>query len=126
MIPCLRRRPMADVEVHPSAEELAAFTHGTLDGASLASVEVHVENCPSCQRRAAAVSEDPLVELLRRAHIRNDNTAATFADAARASTPPPSARNTQTLAFHDTAIEFAERVPPDLAQHERYRVLRLL
>src|SRR5262245_16926267 len=98
---------MADVEAHPSAEELAAFTHGTLNGVSLASVEAHMESCLSCQQRAAAVAEDPLVDLLRRAHVRNESPAVTFSG----ETPVPSALHSQTLAFHETTGEIAESVP---------------
>ena len=52
-------------EIHPGVADLEAFVHGALDDALLASVEAHVASCPTCQERAAAVSGDTLVELLR-------------------------------------------------------------
>jgi anti-sigma factor ChrR (cupin superfamily) len=40
---------MAVAEAHPSVEELAAFTLGTLDEQTQASVEAHLAACTSCQ-----------------------------------------------------------------------------
>jgi hypothetical protein len=42
---------MAVAEVHPSVEELVAFTLGSLDDEAHASIEVHVASCTSCQER---------------------------------------------------------------------------
>jgi anti-sigma factor ChrR (cupin superfamily) len=58
---------MAVAEAHPSADELAAFTLGTLGDEAQASIEAHVAACISCQQRAAVAPGDALVELLRSA-----------------------------------------------------------
>jgi len=61
---------MPVAELHPSVGELAAFTLGSLDEESQASIEAHVAACPSCQERAAVAPNDTLLELLRSVHAR--------------------------------------------------------
>jgi WD40 repeat protein len=128
---------MASVEVHPSAEELAAFTLGTLDGEAHAPIEVHVASCACCQERAATAPGDPFVELLRRVHGGTGPGTATVAEtAAEVQTPAPSARAAQTVTLAPAIAPSApvESVRPEvpdallanLAHHERYRVVRLL
>ncbi|HZV05740.1 MAG TPA: hypothetical protein VE999_11710 [Gemmataceae bacterium] len=51
---------MAVADVHPSVEELAAFTLGTLDYETHVSIEIHVASCTSCQERAANARSDSL------------------------------------------------------------------
>ena len=51
---------MAVDDVHPSVEELTAFTLGTLDEETQASIEAHVAACTSCQERAAVAPPDHL------------------------------------------------------------------
>ncbi len=53
---------MPGTDVHPADAQLQAFTLGALDGASWASVETHLTDCPSCQARAAGAPSDTLVE----------------------------------------------------------------
>jgi anti-sigma factor RsiW len=65
---------MPIAEAHPTAEELTAFTLGTLDDETQASVEAHVAACTSCQECAAVAPADGLVELLRRVANRDANT----------------------------------------------------
>jgi serine/threonine-protein kinase len=116
---------MAVLEGHPSIEELAAFTLGTLADDVHASVEAHVAGCTVCQERAAAAPDDTLTELLRCAHARlggrtEVETPALYAakcqtvTVGHAAAPPASAEGAPGL------------VPSDLADHERYHVLRLL
>ena len=73
---------MAVAEVHPSVEELVAFTLGRLDDETNASIEVHVASCMSCQELAANAPADSLVELLRSAHTRASRGADTAAEEA--------------------------------------------
>jgi hypothetical protein len=81
---------MAVTEVHPSAEELAAFTLGTFGEQTQTSVEAHVEPCPSCQERAAVAPGGALLDLLRGAHAITSRGGVTFVEAAaRAQTPGP-------------------------------------
>jgi tRNA A-37 threonylcarbamoyl transferase component Bud32 len=124
---------MAVAEVHPNIADLEAFILGTLDDASLAGVEAHLADCPTCQERAAGASGDNLVELLRRVHAqaahRNDTVAEV---AAQAHTPAPVPTHTVTVTLPPAAptdsegAEVVNVIPPELAGHDRYRVLRLL
>jgi WD40 repeat protein len=128
---------MAIAEAHPSAEELAAFTLGTLDDEAQASIEAHVAACTSCQERAAVAPGDSLVELLRRLDAGMSRGAETFMEpAAQVQTPlPPSAVALTDAILPAVALsapaesdcpELPDAVPPELAHHERYRIVRLL
>src|SRR5262249_28512729 len=88
---------MAVAEVHPSAEELEAFTLGPLAGEPQAYIEAHVVACTSCQERAAVAPGDTLVALLRSVHARMSRGADTFAEtAAQMQTPAPLAAAAET------------------------------
>jgi WD40 repeat protein/tRNA A-37 threonylcarbamoyl transferase component Bud32 len=128
---------MPVAEAHPSAEELAGFTLGTLDDEAQASIEAHVAACTSCQERAAVAPGDSLVELLRRVDARADRGADTFAEAAaQVQTPTPLAAVAETeglapavalrISAESGRPKVPDAVPPELARHERYLVLRLL
>jgi WD40 repeat protein len=123
---------MAVAEAHPSAEDLAAFALGTLGEGDRVSVEAHVAACPSCQERAAVAPGDSLVELLRCAHAREARRIDTVAEtAASGQTPAPLPASAETAAFTPAPADMSrgeapEAVPPELARHERYRVVRLL
>jgi tRNA A-37 threonylcarbamoyl transferase component Bud32 len=98
---------MPAADVHPAPQDLDAFTLGTLDDASHASVASHLAGCAACQARAAEAPADELVELLRSAHrhtAAGDTPAAAAADTACGERPGPEA-------------------PPELAEHPRYRLL---
>ncbi len=124
-------------EVHPRADELAAFTLGTLGDDAHASIAAHVAACASCQERAAVAPGDTLIELLRCAHTRTGRQADTPMEAAApVQTPTPPAAAAQTVTMASAAVpsapvpwdrpEVPDAVPPELARHERYRVMRLL
>ncbi|HZY84825.1 MAG TPA: protein kinase, partial [Gemmataceae bacterium] len=100
---------MPAADVHPAPHDLEAFTLGTLDDASHASVESHLAGCAACQARAAEAPADALVELLRSAHrhAAGDTPIGAAADTACAERPGP-------------------EVPAELAEHPRYRLLRPL
>ena len=123
---------MAVADMHPDIADLEAFTLGTLDDASLANVEAHVADCPTCQERAAGASGDTLVELLRRVHAqaaRGDVTVAEAAGQAPTPAPVPADRrpfHCLPLATSAAGTEAVDVIPPELARHERYRVRRLL
>ena len=72
---------MAVAEAHPSAEELTAFTLGTLDEEAQAPIEIHVASCTSCQERAANTPGDRFVEVLRSTYARTSRGADTFVEA---------------------------------------------
>ncbi len=128
---------MAVAEAHPSVEELAAFTLGTLGGEAQASIEAHVAACTSCQERAAVAPGDAFIELLRGAHARTGRGADTVAEAAaQVQTPVPLSAVPGTDALLSAVAlsapaapgcpEVPEAMPPELARHERYRIVRLL
>jgi WD40 repeat protein/serine/threonine protein kinase len=120
---------MAVADMHPDIADLEAFTLGTLDDASLADVESHVADCPTCQERAAGASGDTLVELLRRVHAQSAHRHDTVTEAAElAPTPAPVPVLTEGLTLPPSAddADAVDGIPPELARHERYRVRRLL
>jgi tRNA A-37 threonylcarbamoyl transferase component Bud32 len=128
---------MAVAETHPSAEELAAFTLGTLGEDAHAAIEAHVASCTACQERAAVAPGDALVELLRCAHARTGHPVDTVSEAvAQAQTPAPLPADVVAVRPAPTVTMAApagsdcppiiEAVPAELADHERYRVVRLL
>jgi WD40 repeat protein len=128
---------MAVADVHPSVEELTAFTLGTLDKEAQAPIEAHVASCTSCQERAANAPGDGFVELLRSAYARTSRGADTFAEAAaQVQTPVLFAAVAGTEALAPAVVpavpaesgcpEAPDAIPPELARHERYRVVRLL
>ena len=128
---------MAVAEVHPSVEELVAFTLGSLDDETHASIEAHVASCTSCQERAAKAPGDSFVELLRSVHARTGCGADPVADVvAQALTTPPLTAVSPTVSLapdlassgqtEATRPEAHDAMPPELARHERYRVVRLI
>src|SRR6516165_1122273 len=128
---------MPIAEAHPTAEELTAFTLGTLDDETQASIEAHVAACTACQECAAVAPADNLVELVRRVGARTGRRADTFVDtAAQVQTPVLLSAVAETdalmLAVAPSAPAESDRpevpdaLPPELARHERYRVVRLL
>ena len=128
---------MTVADVHPSVEELAAFTLGTLDDETQASIEAHVAACAACQECAAVAPADNLVELVRRVGARTGRRADTFVDTAaqvQAPAPLPALAETEGLASAVAPSGPAEpgcpmapdALPPELTRHERYRVVRLV
>jgi predicted Ser/Thr protein kinase len=94
---------------HPSPHELAAFARGQVSPQAQDEIARHVAGCAACCAVLRAVPDDTLLERLRQA-------AATPADPAPETAAPPGR----------TTADAALAVPPELAQHPRYRILRLL
>jgi hypothetical protein len=125
---------MASAEVHPSDEELAAFTQGTLHDEVQAACEAHVAACRPCQERAAAAPGDRLIELVRRAHERASRPGETVSEAAAPAQTPgthvaadlPAVTAPATSGEVNAPADVPAPVPPTLARHERYRVVGLL
>ncbi len=120
-------------EVHPSGEELTAFTLGALTDAVHEQIEAHVVACASCQERAAVAPGDTLVQLLRCAHARTAPHADTATEALLPTWPPgPPPGPAETIGYvpadahQGPPPDFAGDLPPELACHERYRLVRLL
>jgi hypothetical protein len=89
---------MEQPEEHPGAAELADFAQGRLPPDRARAVERHVETCPACGELLLRQPDDSLLGLARRAH----------------GIPPAGA------GAADPAV------PPELAAHPRYRILRHL
>jgi WD40 repeat protein/tRNA A-37 threonylcarbamoyl transferase component Bud32 len=116
--------PMARLEAHPSVAELAAFSLGTLADGAYSAIESHVAGCTTCQERAASAPGDNLTELLRSVHAHGGLGAN-----ADVQTPVPVEAAVPTLSVALTDVPSGNdsaTVPSELAQHERYRVRRLL
>jgi hypothetical protein len=90
---------------HPSPDDLTAFAVGRLGGAAAAAVAAHLEKCPACRRAAVRT---PAVPRARNARPAEEPTCQT----AVPSSPPPAL--------------CADGLPPELAGHPRYRILREL
>jgi WD40 repeat protein/tRNA A-37 threonylcarbamoyl transferase component Bud32 len=123
---------MAIADVHPSAEELRAFTLGTLDDETQAFIEDHVATCTSCQERAATAPGDSFVELVRSVQAGPAAPAETVTVAPQAHSPTPRLREAVAVAppyalpAESDAADDLNAIPPELEGHERYRVVRLL
>jgi WD40 repeat protein len=128
---------MAVAEAHPSVAELEAFTLGSLSDEAHASIEAHIAACTSCQERAAVAPSDSLIQLLRCAHARAGCQAETVTEpAGRLQTPASQAAAAEAVTLAPADVPAApaapdrpdglDALPPELAHHERYRVVRLL
>jgi hypothetical protein len=96
---------LASTAPHPTASELQAYGQGRLPPEAAAAVERHVAECDSCCRQIEEAPADSFVGQLR--------------DADRA------ALGTTADAAGGTVTEVTG-VPPELADHPRYRLLGLI
>ncbi len=119
---------------HPTTDELKAFALGTLCGPASTEIETHLADCMGCQKRVAATEDDSIVDLLRTAFARVNQTTESQAESLsmpmRNSDPFP----THDGSYHETPLDATEKFllasppppPPDLVNHGRYTVLRFL
>lgn len=96
-------------QAHPSREKLVAFGLGKLDPESQAELESHVAHCELCCQTLRSVPDDTLLN-----RIKGDDTCV-FLPAA----------NTEGAAA-PAASSAEPELPPELADHPRYRIVRLL
>jgi WD40 repeat protein len=92
--------------IHPTADQLQRFSRGLLPPAEAAGLEEHLCVCDACCRLLEAMPGDSFLGRLR--------------EAQELSSPDTLAYSTDT-----TDLVIAD-IPGDLANHPRYRVLRLL
>jgi hypothetical protein len=104
----------SDPGKHPSPEELPAFGLGLLDDDKTAAIASHVASCDSCCKALAAVADDAFVSRLR-------DPVATTSEAMAAHEAPTVAPGTD-----GQAESGPPSFPPELAEHPRYRLERLL
>jgi hypothetical protein len=118
---------------HPKPEELTAFAQGKLPAADSAAVEEHLLGCDSCVQFLEAQPDDPLLRLARLQTL----PVGAAAPPSGPVTFPESETHTVSLPNPGAAGGAGDRpsflgtgpageVPPLLAGHPRYRVLRLL
>jgi WD40 repeat protein len=100
---------MNEVLAHPDAGQLTAFGLGQLDEAESAAVESHLAECIACRSVVESAADDSLVVLLRYAASPNEDTAQHGIEA-----------------LSSTETPAVPGVPPELADHPRYRVQELL
>jgi tRNA A-37 threonylcarbamoyl transferase component Bud32 len=99
---------VAGSTAHPDREQLRAFGAGRLAPEEAAALEQHLSGCDLCCRALEDEPADAFVDQLRKAYL-------------------PPVEHTEGYVFDPAAPPAAaDDVPPDLARHPRYRVLRLL
>jgi formylglycine-generating enzyme required for sulfatase activity len=109
---------MGAAAVHPSDQTLRAYGLGKLDDVSSGSVSQHLESCPDCQRRVAEVSSDDFLGRLR---------GANAAPAMSATNPSQVGdSNAESGPAAAVAPPPADTMPPGLADHPDYEVIREL
>jgi WD40 repeat protein len=101
---------------HPSSESLQAYALGKLNEAAARSLSDHLVDCPACREQAAAMSADSFLARLRGA-------SAPGAPAPAKSRPPT---NTAAGAAEATTIPPVPGLPPELAGHPQYQIVREL
>jgi serine/threonine protein kinase len=94
--------------VHPSREVLQAFDSGVLSHREWDAVERHIAQCTVCCQTLEGM-EDTLASLMRSVRVRPDTMV--YGDTPNGSAP-----------FAPVVAE----VPPELAEHARYRILDLV
>ncbi len=104
--------------LHPTDQTLSSYGMGKLDDASAESVNQHLESCPDCRRRVAELSSDSFLGRLRGAQGRPDSPAPVVSSMAGLSMLDAGPRSLVPPA--------ACTLPPGLADHPDYEVLREL
>jgi anti-sigma factor RsiW len=105
---------------HPNDQVLQSYGLGTLDDASAESVSKHLASCSDCQSRVAEMSSDSFLARLRDAGVKPGapGTAPVVSSLAGLSMLDAGASATSAPA--------AETLPPGLAEHPDYEVIREL
>jgi serine/threonine protein kinase len=108
---------MPDAATHPSPQDLAAFGSGRLADAAAIAVASHLEGCPACREAVESAASDSFVVKVRAAKPGGS------------SLPPgvsPAAAGARLSLPKDQAASPSENLPPELANHPRYRIVREL
>lgn len=93
---------------HPSPADLRAFAVGKLADADTRAVAAHLESCPDCRRAAASVPGDSFIARVRHA------------------LPSQALRSGTLIPDAPVPVPAGPPLPPELAKHPRYRILREL
>jgi serine/threonine protein kinase len=93
---------------HPTDRTLQAYSLGRLDAASIESVSTHLVGCPHCRQRVTELSSGSALGLVRDASVSSAYGLSMLGATTGGGTPP------------------ASSLPPGLADHPDYEVLREL
>ncbi len=104
--------------VHPTDEILQSYGLGMLDDVSSESVRRHLENCAGCQSWVAEMSPDSFLGRLRGAQGQPEKSATSWAQSPVSQTD----RGPSVVIAPPTA----ETMPPGLADHPDYEVIKEL
>ncbi|MBW3598056.1 MAG: serine/threonine protein kinase, partial [Planctomycetes bacterium] len=115
---------MSAVEsTHPTPDRLAAFSAGNLNEAESSVIERHLDQCGSCcTLLGSRHSDEILLWLLREGDV--DTASPVNIVSTLAAPPAPAAATVDSPAPAGVAVSL--RVPPELANHPRYRIVEML
>jgi tRNA A-37 threonylcarbamoyl transferase component Bud32 len=99
---------MPEVSAHPSAQALALFGHGKLSQAQTATVAAHLETCAGCRQAVASLPPD------------------SFLGKVQAAKPGGTVLPANAPKLKAVAAAPVPGVPPELANHPKFRILREL
>jgi len=103
--------------VHPADETLVWYGLGKLDDTMAEGVNRHLANCPDCRRRIAEMSSKRPAGRPRNVQARPESrSGGEQRPRTPAATGEPASANPSRLVAKD--------LPPDLANHPQYEVLR--
>jgi WD40 repeat protein/serine/threonine protein kinase len=108
---------MPDADIHPTPQQLAAFGLGKLPEPAIAAIAAHLESCAACRHAVTHESTDYFLAKVRDA----GQDASSF--------PPALARPDKAPSSADQGAQttpYCPNLPPELAQHPKYRILREL
>ncbi|MEI6538908.1 MAG: protein kinase [Planctomycetota bacterium] len=116
-------------KLHPTQSQLHAFAQGRMAADELAALEVHIRDCNVCCRNLANVpADDRLAKLARDVHARG------AAEPILADTHLMNRDDSESIAVEGkvghpdspNSHSNPEQVPPELRDHPRYRIVRML
>src|SRR5262249_34836569 len=115
----LPEHSMNDLKLaHPTLDQLMAFGRGRLAESELAELSAHLNDCAECRAKVEEAADDTLISLLRAADTNPDHTETDdLRLAATAALLSPTG---------DYPVLQNPGLPPELADHARYRVQELL
>ena len=102
---------------HPTDQALRDFSVGKLGDALANSINRHLQECPDCQQRVVAMPSDSFLCRLRAAHVQPDGSRPRMSETGA---PRPTKGETSRRRLQTNTL------PPDLADHPDYEILREL
>jgi serine/threonine protein kinase len=108
----------ASQAIHPTDQTLQSYGLGKLDDLLVEVVSKHLDSCSDCQRRVAAISADSFLGKLRDAQGKPITSAPVVSSTGSPSRPAAGPSS--------PAPPLSETLPPGLADHPDYEILREL